>query len=102
MSRELNELNRIMANTLDIASKVRKYCEDKHDFGTVKTLDELNVRRKEIDEFRRKLLTVAELSLKTELVDLYHLEIMLRMKNALLTPNIELDKIGFLLKVAEE
>jgi hypothetical protein len=27
---------------------------------------------------------------------------MLRVKNALLTPNIELDKISFLLKVAEE
>jgi len=27
---------------------------------------------------------------------------MLRVKNALLTPNLELDKIGFLLKVAEE
>jgi hypothetical protein len=47
-------------------------------------------------------LTQAELNLKTELTDLYHLEITMRMKNALLTPNLELDKISFLLKVAEE
>lgn len=45
---------------------------------------------------------VAELNLNTELVDLYHLEIQIRMKNALLTPNTDLEKIGFLLKVAEE
>ena len=31
---------------------------------------------------------LAELSLKTELTDLYHLEISLRMKNALLTPTL--------------
>lgn len=43
----------------------------------------------------------AELSLKTELIDLYHLEIQIRMKNALLTSNTDLEKIGFLLKVAE-
>jgi hypothetical protein len=48
------------------------------------------------------VLMAAELNLKTELVDLYHLEILIRMKNALLTPNLELDKIGFLLKFAEE
>lgn len=45
---------------------------------------------------------LAELNLKTELVDLYHLEIQIRMKNALLTPSTDLEKIGFLLKVAEE
>lgn len=45
---------------------------------------------------------VAELNLKTELVDLYHLEIQIRMKNALLSANTDLEKIGFLLKVAEE
>ena len=42
------------------------------------------------------------MNLKSELVELYHLEIMLRMKNAILTPSMELEKIGFLLKVAEE
>ena len=42
----------------------------------------------------------AELNLKSELIDIYHLEIALRMKNALLTPGMELDKINKLLHFA--
>jgi hypothetical protein len=46
MSREIKELNMILGNTLEIASKVRKYCEEKNDLGKVTTLEELNTRRK--------------------------------------------------------
>ena len=48
------------------------------------------------------MLIQAELNLKNELIDLYHFDIALRMKNSIMAPTIELDKISFLLKVAEE
>jgi hypothetical protein len=47
-------------------------------------------------------LTVAELSLKSELVELYHLEICNRMRTSLLSPGLDLDKINTQLKFAEE
>ena len=84
----MKELKAILNNSLDIASRARKYCEEKHDLRAVKNIEELSLRRKELEDLRKKILVQAELSLKTELVDIYHLEIAIRMKNALLTPNL--------------
>ena len=102
MERQIKELKTILSNSLEIASKVRKYCEERNDFEKAKTVEELGVYRRQIDELRKKVLGQAELNLKTELTDLYHLQINLRMKNALLTPSLQLDKISFMLKLAEE
>jgi hypothetical protein len=55
-----------------------------------------------MDELRRRLLNVAELNLKSELTELYHIEICNRMRTALLSPSLELEKINTLLKFAEE
>ena len=102
LGQELKELKQMLSNSLDIASRVRKYCEERHDLSAVKNIEELNVRRKEMEDLRKKILMQAELNLKSELIDIYHLEIALRMKNALLTPNMELEKINKLLHFAEE
>ena len=39
----------MLSNTLEIANKVRKYCEEKQDFSKVSSIEELNQRRKDID-----------------------------------------------------
>ena len=46
LGQELKELKQILSNSLDIASRVRKYCEEKHDLKAVKNIEELNIRRK--------------------------------------------------------
>ena len=35
MGREQKELQKILSNTLDVASKVRKYCEERQDLSKV-------------------------------------------------------------------
>ena len=83
-------MKRVLHNTLEIANRVRKYCEEKHDLSKVINIEELGVRKKEIEELRKRVLVQAELNLKSELIDLYHLEIALRMKNAMLLPGADL------------
>jgi hypothetical protein len=58
MSKETRELTRIINNSLEIGSKVKKYIEEKGDCTNC-NLEELSNRRKEIEEQRKKLLTIA-------------------------------------------
>ena len=67
MSKEMRELTRFVNNSLEIAGRVKKYIEEKGDCSLC-NLEELSNRRKEIEEQRRKVLTIAELSLKSELI----------------------------------
>lgn len=80
---------------------MRKYVEERGDSSRA-SLDELSQRRKEIEEQRKRLLTVAELSMRNELVELFHLEICNRMRTSLLSPGLDLEKINMQLKFAEE
>jgi hypothetical protein len=101
MGKEVRELTRVINNSLEVASRARKYIEEKGDCSKA-SLEELSLRRKEIEEQRKRLLTVAELSLKTELVELFHLEICNRMRTSLISPDLNLEKINTQLKFAEE
>ena len=46
------------------------------------------------------MLGEAEVDLRTELVELYHSEIVNRMRTSVLSPNIDLEKMNTLLKFA--
>jgi len=72
MGREIKELTNIMENCIAISCKVSAYVEAKGDCQK-SNLDELAIRRKEIDDLRKKVLNLAELNLKSELTQLYHL-----------------------------
>jgi hypothetical protein len=58
MGREIKELTRIINNSLEIASRVKRYIEEKGDCSHC-NLDELSKRRKEMEEQRNRLLNNA-------------------------------------------
>ena len=67
LASQARELNRMLSNSLEVASKVKKYLEEKGNCQYCSP-DELAQRRKEIDELRRRVLNEAEANLKTELL----------------------------------
>lgn len=58
--------------------------------------------KKEISDLRKKVLQESELCLDSEFKDLYQAEICVRMQHMIIQPNADLDKMGKLLKFAEE
>jgi hypothetical protein len=49
MGKEVRELTRVINNSLEVAGRVKKYIEERGDCGTASSLDELALRRKEIE-----------------------------------------------------
>jgi len=58
MGKEVKEMMRIINNCLEIGGRVKKYVEEKGDVGKL-GLEELNERKKDIEELRKKILNTA-------------------------------------------